>query len=48
MRSLARMPVYIENSEKGVLVDFTKALAKEFEKQIYYGAIVMVQELKSI
>ncbi len=32
--SLAKMPVYAESVEKGVLVDFTKALSKESGKQI--------------
>ncbi len=46
--SMAKMPVYAESAEKGVLVDFTKALARESGKQIDYEVVPFARSMNNV
>ncbi|HCY86010.1 MAG TPA: hypothetical protein DHV36_12815 [Desulfobacteraceae bacterium] len=46
--SLAKMPVYAESSEKGVLVDFTKALAKVSGKDIEFSVVPFARSMNNV
>lgn len=46
--SLAKMPVYAESSEKGVLVDFTKALANASGKKINLSVAPFARSMNNV
>lgn len=46
--SLAQMPVYAESPVKGVLVDFTKALAAASKKDIEFQVVPFVKSMKAV
>lgn len=46
--SLAKMPVYAENNDKGVLVDFTKAMSKELGIPISYRVVPFARSMKNV
>ncbi len=46
--SLAKMPVYAENPEKGVLVDLTKALAADSGKQLDIAVVPFARSMNNV
>ncbi|CAB1082672.1 hypothetical protein D1AOALGA4SA_10269 [Olavius algarvensis Delta 1 endosymbiont] len=46
--SLAKMPVYAESLEKGVLVDFTKALANESGKKFKVSVVPFARSMNNV
>ncbi len=46
--SLAQMPVYAENTEKGVLVDFSKAIAAESGKSINIKVVPFARSMNNV
>lgn len=46
--SLAKMPVYAESKEKGVLVDLVKALAKESGATINYNVVPFARSMDDV
>jgi ABC-type amino acid transport substrate-binding protein len=46
--SLAKMPVYAEGPDRGVLVDFTKALAEESGKAIDFKVVPFARSMSNV
>jgi polar amino acid transport system substrate-binding protein len=46
--SLAQMPVYAETKDKGVLVDFTKALAEATGKNIEFSVVPFARSMNNV
>lgn len=46
--SLAKMPVYAESADKGVLVDFTRAMARAAGKEINFSVVPFARSMNNV